>query len=124
MSIRQEKVQCLLKTEISEIIQRELNDPRLGFMTITDAEVSVDMRYAKIFFTVLGSEKDKKVNTQMLNHSAGFIRAELGKRIKNMRNIPALDFRYDDSVEKGVKMHELLEQLRKDEEAKSDKNME
>lgn len=124
MSIRQEKVQCLLKTEISEIIQRELNDPRLGFMTITDAEVSVDMQYAKIFFTVLGSEKDKKVNTQMLNHSAGFIRAELGKRIKNMRNIPALDFRYDDSVEKGVKMHELLEQLRKDEEAKSDKNME
>jgi ribosome-binding factor A len=117
---RQEKVNHALKVEISDILLRELKDPRMGFVTITDAEVSADMRYAKVYFTVLGSEHDRKINTEMLRHSAGFIRAELGNRLK-MRNVPVLDFRYDESVEKGIKMHELLTKLGKEEDERAEK---
>ncbi|MBI2843835.1 MAG: 30S ribosome-binding factor RbfA [Armatimonadetes bacterium] len=114
MSTRQEKVEELLKVEISEIIQREMKDPRLGFVTITEVKVSPDLRHARVFVSVMGDEEQKKVSVSALNRAAGFVRGELGKRL-SMRVTPELDFRIDTSIEHGAKIFELLEKIKKDE---------
>lgn len=114
MSTRQEKVEGLLKVEISEILQRELKDPRLGFVTITDVEISPDLRHAKVFVSVMGEEEQRKMSLKALRNAAGFVRSELGKRVR-MRVTPEVDFRIDESIEHGVRMFEILQQIKKDE---------
>ncbi|MDI6829651.1 MAG: 30S ribosome-binding factor RbfA, partial [Armatimonadota bacterium] len=79
MPDRLERVKELLKSEISEIIRREIKDPRLGFVTITDAEVSKDLRHAKIYVSVLGDEQQKQETLNILQAAAGFIRGEFGR---------------------------------------------
>ena len=118
MSTRQEKVQELLKEEISDILRRELKDPRLGFVTITDAQVSPDMRHAKIFISVLGAENVRKENMAVLKKSEKYVRQMLAKRMR-MRTVPEIDFRFDESVDRGIKMLELLEKIKHEEENES-----
>lgn len=118
MTTRQEKVQHVLKEEISEILRREMKDPRLGFITVTDAEVSADMRHAKIFVSVMGSPEERETNMAVLKRSERFVRQVLGRRL-NMKVLPEIEFRLDTSVDQGVRMLELLEQIRRDEEDKS-----
>ena len=115
MTTRQEKVEELLKVEISDIIRRELKDPRLGFITITDAEVSKDLRHAKVYISVLGDEKAKEESLAVLQRAAGFIRGEFGRRAY-MKTIPEIAFKMDTSVEQGARIFELLEQERRHEE--------
>ena len=80
MTTRQERVQELLKVEVSDILRRELKDPRLGFITVTDAEITSDLRHAKIFVSVLGSEEERKENMAILKRAEKFVRQELGRR--------------------------------------------
>jgi len=114
MTTRQEKIKELLKVEISDIIRRELKDPRLGFITITDAEVSKDLRYAKVYISVLGDEKAKEESLAVLQHAAGFIRGEFGRRAF-LKVIPEITFKMDTSVEHGARIFELLEQEKRHE---------
>lgn len=117
MSTRLQKVAGLLKVEISEIVQREMKDPRIGFVSVTDVEVSPDLRHARVFLSIMGDEDKKKSGLKILKGAAGYIRGELGKRIR-MRMVPELDFRMDESIERGARMFELLKQIEKNESDK------
>ena len=81
-SVRIEKVQELIKQEASEIIMRELKDPRIGFVTITEVDVSSDLHNAKLYVSILGSDKQIEDTWKGLNSSLGFIRRELAHRIR------------------------------------------
>ncbi|HUX46936.1 MAG TPA: 30S ribosome-binding factor RbfA [Desulfosporosinus sp.] len=96
-----------LKEEISQLIRVELKDPRLGFVTLTSVEVAGDLAHAKVYVSVLGTEDEGKVSLDVLNRAAGFIRCEIGKRIR-LRHVPAIVFVYDPSIEHGAHIAKLL----------------
>lgn len=99
-----------LQREISRIVLYELTDPRLGFITITRAEPASDLQSAKVFFTIIGDEKARKICAMLLNNAANYIQNLLGKRIK-MRYIPKLSFHFDESVEEEEKVYALLNKI-------------
>jgi ribosome-binding factor A len=107
---RQRRVAELLHQEISLLIHQRVHDPRLGFVTVTDVEVSPDLRIAHVYVSVLGSDDDVKQSLASLRHAAGFFRHELGASL-TLRYIPELDFRVDDSLERGFRIDRLLDSL-------------
>src|SRR5919199_1911398 len=114
-STRKRRVQELLVHEISEIVRREIKDPRVGFVTITDAEVSPDLRHARVFFSVLGDAAQQEETTRALNRAAGFVRSEFARR-SEMRFVPEIRFAFDPSAERGARISQLLEQVKQDEQ--------
>lgn len=109
---RTDRVRAQIKQEVSDIIQKELRDPRIGFVTITDAEVTVDLRHATVFFSVYGDEAETAQTTEALNRAAGFIRLELGKRVR-IKYVPEITFRFDPTVQRAARIEELLDQITK-----------
>ncbi|MDR7416487.1 MAG: 30S ribosome-binding factor RbfA [Armatimonadota bacterium] len=107
---RVEKLRELIREEVSEIIHRVLKDPRIGFTSVTDVELSSDLRHAKIFVSVLGSEEDRRRTMEALQNAVGFVRTELGRRIRIYRT-PEIQFRLDTSIERGTRVMELLRSL-------------
>lgn len=101
-----------IKKEISVIIQQELKDPRIGFITVTGVDVTNDLSQARIFLSVLGSEEQKEETLKALARSTGFIRSELGKRIR-FRHTPELLFKFDASIDYGSRIEALLAQVNK-----------
>jgi len=99
-------------------ILRKMKDPRLGFVTVTGAEVTTDMRYVKIFVSVLGEEDAVERSMEALASGAGFVRSEIGKRIR-LRHTPEITFRLDRSVQQGARIDQLLADIRRDEESKN-----
>jgi ribosome-binding factor A len=108
-------VQELLVHEISDIIRRELKDPRVGFVTITDAEITSDLCHARVFFTVLGEATAREDTGKALNRAAGFIRREFARRAQ-LRHVPDIRFEFDESVERGLRISQLLAQVRQEDE--------
>jgi ribosome-binding factor A len=104
-----------LRMELSEIIEREIQDPRVGLVTVTGVKVSPDLRHARVFVSALGGPEDHKKLLDGLKSAASFIRRELSKRLQHMRRIPELSFSYDESVEKGIRIEELLDQIKTNE---------
>ncbi|HEY8909620.1 MAG TPA: 30S ribosome-binding factor RbfA [Desulfosporosinus sp.] len=96
-----------LKEEISQLIRVELKDPRIGFVTLTSVEVAGDLAHAKVYISVLGTEDEGKESLDVLNRAAGFVRSEIGKRIR-LRHVPAIVFVYDPSIEHGAHILKLL----------------
>ena len=105
---RSSRIAEQVQRELSDVIRLELKDPRVGMVTITDVEVTPDHKLAKVFFTVLGDEARIKEATRGLGHAAGFLRSELAHRFE-MRSVPQLQFIYDASVERGVRLSNLIE---------------
>ena len=104
---RPRKLADLIQRELSELISREMRDPRVGMLTITSVDVSPDLSHAKVFFTLL--EKEKLPETlEGLRRSAGFLRSQLARRIK-MYTTPELRFEYDESVERGDHLSRLID---------------
>jgi ribosome-binding factor A len=114
MSRRTEQVAEAIKEEVSTLIQRELKDPRLGFVTVTRVEVSPDLKYAKVFFSVLGDDNTKTETLKVLKRASGFLRRELS-RILTTRYTPELHFEFDVAMEHGDKIQRLLLQLEQEE---------
>jgi ribosome-binding factor A len=110
MTLRREKLQELFKEAASAILQRRLRDPRIGFVSVTDVELSADLRDAKIFVSVLGDEEAKRRTMEGLERAAGFVRSELGRRV-NLRYTPEVLFRLDDSIERGTRIVALLREV-------------
>ncbi len=110
MQYRSDRLAQELRNEVSYIISRELKDPRLGFATITAVKVSPDLKYARILVSVLGSPEKQKATMVGLQRSAGFVRRQLSSRLK-LRQCPELKFEYDDSIEYGAKMDEILNEV-------------
>jgi len=96
-----------LKEEISQLILVELKDPRIGFVTVTSVDVANDLAHAKVYVSVLGSADEGKASLDTLNRAAGFIRTEIGKRIR-LRHVPAIVFVYDPSIQHGAHIAKLL----------------
>lgn len=112
---RQDKVAEALKKEVSIIIHDELKDPRLGFVTVTKAEVTQDLRQAEIFFSVLGKEEDYKKTKEALDSASGFIRRLIAQRIR-LRFTPEIIFKEDRSHEYSIRIQEILEEIRQSNE--------
>jgi len=104
---RPERLAEQIKEEVSLIIAGEVEDPRVGFVTVTDAKLTPDLRYAKIYVSVLGTEAEVKESLAALKHAAGFIRTQLGAMLR-MRRTPELHFVYDETTETAARIEELL----------------
>jgi ribosome-binding factor A len=112
MSMRIARLRELFKQETSAILQRQMKDPRIGFVSVTDVELSGDLRQAKIFVSVLGDAEAKVRTMEGLESAQGFIRTELAHRIR-LRHIPQVLFRLDESIERGARVERLLREVSK-----------
>ncbi len=110
---RSQRLSILLREEIADIIMRRVKDPRIGFVTVTDVELSEDLKIAKIFISVL-DEEDKDTTIEILNSAKGLIRSEISKRVR-VKFIPAIEFRIDKSIEHGDRIDRLLREIKKKE---------
>ena len=120
MSIqRSEKVQEALRQEISRIVHGELNDPRLGFITITGVQLTRDLRYAKVYFSVLGEAKDNSLALKGLNSAKGYIKGLIGDRI-GLRFTPEIDFRIDEFFDEARKIRSVLDILKNERSEKDE----
>lgn len=107
---RSDKVSEAIHKVISELLIKGIKDPRIGFVTITGVKVTTDLRQATIYFTVIGSEQEKKNTEAGLNSARGFMRKELGQALK-LRVTPDILFKYDTSVEYGQHIESLLKEI-------------
>lgn len=105
---RSDRVSEQIRRDLAMLIQTELKDPRVRLVSLTEVEVSPDYSHAKVFFTTLDSAHLKEV-TEGLKRAAGFLRRELGKRIK-IHTLPELHFVHDTSVERGASLSQLIDQ--------------
>ena len=107
---RLDRVNQLIKEEVSLLLQRELKDPRLGFVSVTDVETSKDLRQAKVYVSVLGGDEQWKASMAALTSARGFIRNWLRQHL-DLRVTPELDFRPDHSMEHAARIQALLRDL-------------
>lgn len=103
-----------VKKEVGDILNTKLKDPRIGFVTVTDVEVTNDLQQATIFISILGDEEEKESTLVGLTKASGFIRSEIGKRIQ-LRKTPEINFSYDESLEYGNKIESILRELKENE---------
>jgi ribosome-binding factor A len=116
MSHRIERVNTLIRKELSELIQQQLRDPRLdSFIAVTEVSTSPDLRHAKVFVSSLSGREEEHKILEVLNSAAGFLRTELAHNI-TLRRIPELSFVWDDSIEHGDHILQLLDQVNPDQE--------
>ncbi len=108
---RLERVNQLLKEEISMLLQRELKDPRLGFVTVTEVDVTTDLKHAKVYVSVLGSEEQWASSFQALQSARGFVWNWLRRHL-DLRATPEIAFRPDRSMEHAAHIQALLADLR------------
>lgn len=110
MSMRATRVGEQMKKELGDILGRKLKDPRIGFLTVTDVEVSGDLQIAKVYISVLGDEKKREETLKGLAKAKGYIRSEIGNRIR-LRKTPELHFEFDESVDYGNRIESLIAEL-------------
>ncbi len=106
---RLRRVRAAIKEEVSSIL-REFKDPRLGFVSVTDVDLSKDARVAKVYVSVLGGESERENSLKALASGTGFVRSELGQRLA-LRYTPEILFRLDNSIERGTRIQAILGEL-------------
>ncbi|PLR87427.1 30S ribosome-binding factor RbfA [Bacillus sp. V33-4] len=111
MSHRANRVGEQMKKELGDIIGRKIKDPRIGFVTVTDVEVTGDLQQATVFISVLGDEEQRENTLKGLAKAKGFIRSEIGQRIR-LRKTPEILFEFDESIDYGNKIESLLHQIK------------
>ena len=113
-SIKNTRINMEVQRELSEIIRGEVKDPRIHPMTtVVSVEVTPDLKYCKAYISVLGDEEPAKATIQGLKSAEGYIRRELARRV-NLRNTPEIKFILDQSIEYGVAMSHLIDEVTKD----------
>ena len=116
MTHRIEQVNNLIRQGISELLQRQVKDPRLSnFVAVTEVVASSDLKYAKIFVSRIGSKEEKQEILSVLAGASSFFRNELARRLR-LRRIPELSFQWDDSIERGTHLLELIDKVSTDKE--------
>ena len=111
MGMRQERVSDQIRDEISRLIQREVRDPRIGFVTVTGASVTADLRSARVYISILGEPAAREESLRALQSAAGYLRRALFKKVR-LRYSPALEFVLDDSLDRGERIESLLRDIR------------
>lgn len=114
---RADRVAELIKHEVSDIISRKLSDPRIGFTSVTSVDIGSDLKNAKIYVSVYGTPQEKNNTMAALASATRFIRGELGGRLQ-LRDVPEIIFRQDDSIERGAKVFEIINKLHKEKKCK------
>ena len=117
---RQEKLGEQFALELSDLLRTRVKDPRVGFASITHVEISGDLRHAKIFVSVMGSEEERVATMRALKHATGFLRHELAGRIV-LRYMPELVFKLDNSIAEGARILELIHQIEQEEQQSAEK---
>ena len=112
MAYKKERLEKILEREISQIIFSEVKDDRLKFVTITKVDLTNDLSLATVFYTVLGDEEQTKATSENLSEAKGFIKGILGKRLE-VRKIPDLRFKFDESFAQGNRIDSILKSLKK-----------
>lgn len=107
---RSARLNILLREEVADIIMHRVNDPRLGFITVTDVSLTDDLKIARVYISVLKPE-EREVALEILSKSKAMIRSEVAKRVR-MKFIPALEFRIDESIEEGFRIDKLLNEIK------------
>ena len=97
-----------IQRELADLIRNELKDRRVGMIALTGVEVSQDYAHAKVFYTTLGSDEDNFLTDKGLKHASRFLRGQLSNRLR-LRLVPQLQFIYDESVEQGIRLSELID---------------
>ena len=122
VSVKQKRLEGIIRKNISEIIQFGVKDPDVGFVTITDVQVSNDHSYAKVFVTFLGQNPRMQAGLRALNRAAGFIRSELSKRM-TIRRVPELSFVIDETEMNGRHIDEIIARIHREEQKESEQFM-
>jgi ribosome-binding factor A len=110
MTQRTDRIDELLREEMTSIFSRDVDDPRIGFATITNVETAPDLRHAKVLVSVIGQPAERNTTLAAMGHAMPFVRHELGKRLR-LRRIPEFHLELDDSVERGTRILHLLDEL-------------
>jgi ribosome-binding factor A len=105
---RMRRVNEAVREVLSGHIAEDLKDPRIGFVTVTGVETSPDLRHARVYVSVLGSDDERQAAMDGLQSAAGFLQAKVGEQLR-MKRTPTLDFEYDDSIDRGMRISELLD---------------
>ncbi|UMZ73411.1 30S ribosome-binding factor RbfA [Natranaerofaba carboxydovora] len=109
-SSRKNRMQEEVKKTVSEIVQKEAKDPDIGFVTITNVDLSGDLRHAKVYVSVYGDEEQRQKTLDALERATGFVRSELGNRMR-FKHVPELIFKFDASIEHGDNINKILREL-------------
>jgi len=112
MSLRREKVAQRIKEEVSKIIHDDIKDPRIGFFTISRVDLTDDLRYAKIYYSILGTAEQKKSAQTGLKSALKYVRKLVGERIK-LRYTPEICFKIDESIEYSIHLDEIFDKIEK-----------
>ncbi len=122
MSHRIERINNLIRQEISELLQRQVKDPRLGtFIAVTEVSTSPDLKSAKVFVSRISNQEEKEETMQALEAAAGFLRKSLMKNLR-LRRVPDLYFYWDDSIERADRLFRLLDQASAEDGGTTEKN--
>ncbi|KOO46574.1 30S ribosome-binding factor RbfA [Priestia koreensis] len=113
MKLRANRVGEQMKKELGDIIGRKIKDPRIGFVTVTDVQVTGDLQQATVFISVLGDAEQRENTLKGLAKAKGFIRSEIGQRIR-LRKTPEITFEFDESIDYGNRIETLLHEIKKD----------
>lgn len=111
MSQRSIKVAQSLKKELAELISHKVRDPGMGFVTITRVELTEDLRFARVYYSLLGEAQERKSSRATLNRAKGFLRREMASRL-NMRYIPEIEFVFDKSIEYSLQLEEVFKKIK------------
>ena len=110
---REDQLSGAITRELSDLIRTRMKDPRIGFASITGVELSHDLRYAKVFVSVMGSPEEQRETMRGLESANGFLRRELAQRL-TIRHVPEISFRLDESIARGARVLDLLKQVEKE----------
>lgn len=111
MSRRTERISSLVQTELGTLLLRKMKDPRLGLITVTGVEMTDDLKFARVYYSVMN--QDKPETQRALEHAAGYFQHEIAVALK-LRFTPKLSFHLDESLDQGLRIDRILEQLKKE----------
>ena len=107
---RRDRVGDQIRAEIGELLAREVHDPGIGFVTITRVQVTADLQLARVFYTALGDQAARRNSARALQRAAPFLRRQVGQRLR-LRRVPVLEFAYDESIERELRVEQLLNEI-------------
>jgi ribosome-binding factor A len=110
-----------IRAEISQLLAREVHDPGIGFLTVTRVQVSPDLQLARVYYTTIGSDTQRRATVKALQRATPFLRHQIGKRLR-LRRVPVLEFFFDKSVENQARVEELLREIHDADAARDDSN--
>ena len=113
MSARMRRVDEAVREVLSDAVLQDLKDPRIGFVTVTDVKTSADLRHARVFFSVLGTDEEREATMAGLQSAHGILQSRVGRELR-MKRTPTLDFVYDDTAERADRMERMLAEIEAD----------